>query len=87
MLSDAVSVDAQVPATAAISTTTLSVKQETGHMTNYDPTPHRFDRRSSLIQELEPRQVQEQVLMAQHQNGSKTLENRHTALAILSVFH
>ena len=56
-------------------------------MTNYDPTPHRFDCRSSLIQELKPRKVQEQVLMAQHQNGSKTLENRHTALAILSVFH
>ena len=56
-------------------------------MTNYDPTPHRFDRWSSRVQELEPRMVQEQVLMAQYQNGSKTLENRHTALDILSVFH
>ena len=43
------SMDAQVPATAAISTTTLSVKQETGHMTYYDPTLHRFDRRRSLV--------------------------------------
>ena len=79
--------DAQVPDTAANSTTTLSVKQETGHMTNYDPTSQRFDRWSSLVQALEPRMVQEQVLMAQYQNGSKTLENRHTALDILSVFH
>lgn len=78
--------DAQVPATAAICTT-LSVKQETGHMTNYDPMQHHFNRWSSLIQELEPHKVQEQVQMARHQNGSKTLENRHTALDILSMFH
>ena len=47
----------------------------------------RYFCQSSLVQGFEPHKVQKQVLMAQHQNGSKTLENRHTALDILSVFH